>query len=112
MDRLELDTLVTVLDSGSFISDFASRAPLAARPELGEGGNMRPVVDLLVEQVECADYVVCNKTDMLKDNSQLTQLISIVSSLNPLSTVIPCEQGKVGFIKTSDIRSLCLVILK
>lgn len=24
---------------------------LAARPELGEGGNMRPVVGLLVEQV-------------------------------------------------------------
>jgi G3E family GTPase len=51
MDRLELDTLVTVLDSGSFVSDYASRAPLAARPELGEGGDMRPVVDLLVEQV-------------------------------------------------------------
>lgn len=52
MDRLELDTLVTVLDSGSFVSDYASRAPLAARPELGEGGDMRPVVDLLVEQVQ------------------------------------------------------------
>lgn len=29
------------------------RAPVAARPELGDGGNMRPVVDLLVEQVRC-----------------------------------------------------------
>lgn len=29
------------------------RAPLASRPELGEGGNLRPVVDLLVEQVRC-----------------------------------------------------------
>ena len=27
------------------------RAPLASRPELGDGGNLRPVVDLLVEQV-------------------------------------------------------------
>ena len=51
MDRLELDTLVTVLDAGSFVSDYASRTPLASRPELGEGGDMRPVVDLLVEQV-------------------------------------------------------------
>lgn len=48
MDRLELDTLVTVVDSSTFITDYASRAPLASRPELGEGGNLRPVVDLLV----------------------------------------------------------------
>ena len=46
-------------------------------------------------QVECADFVVCNKTDMLTDKAQLEQLISIIASLNPLSTVVPCEQGKV-----------------
>jgi G3E family GTPase len=43
------------------IEDFASRQPLAARPDLGDGGNLRPVVDLLVEQIECADFVVLNK---------------------------------------------------
>ncbi|GAX79064.1 hypothetical protein CEUSTIGMA_g6504.t1 [Chlamydomonas eustigma] len=95
MDRIELDTLVTVLDSATFIADYASRAPLASRPELGEGGNLRPVVDLLVEQVECADYVVCNKMDMLIDPSQLEQLMSIVASLNPLASVMSCQQGKV-----------------
>lgn len=46
--------MVTLVDSGTFIQDYASRMPLAARPELGEGGNMRPVVDLLVEQVGAA----------------------------------------------------------
>lgn len=50
--RVYLDTMVTIVDSGTFIQDFASRAPLAARPDLGEGGNLRPVVDLLVEQIE------------------------------------------------------------
>ena len=53
--------------------------------------------------MECADYVICNKTDMLKDKAQLEQLISIVSSLNPLSTVIPCEQGKVRAGNTDHI---------
>jgi G3E family GTPase len=52
MSRLYLDTLVTVVDSHTFIQDWSSRAPLAARPDLGEGGNYRPVVDLLVEQIE------------------------------------------------------------
>eukprot|EP00195_Chlamydomonas_chlamydogama_P007941 CAMPEP_0202896436 /NCGR_PEP_ID=MMETSP1392-20130828/5445_1 /ASSEMBLY_ACC=CAM_ASM_000868 /TAXON_ID=225041 /ORGANISM="Chlamydomonas chlamydogama, Strain SAG 11-48b" /LENGTH=565 /DNA_ID=CAMNT_0049581799 /DNA_START=114 /DNA_END=1811 /DNA_ORIENTATION=- len=95
MQRLELDTLVTVVDAGGFIKEYASRTPLAARPDLGEGGNLRPVVDLLVEQVECADYVVLNKTDMLADEEKQAQLVAIVSSLNPLATVIPCTQGKV-----------------
>lgn len=41
-----------VVDSHTFIQDYSSRASLAARPDLGEGGNLRPVVDLLVEQIE------------------------------------------------------------
>jgi G3E family GTPase len=49
--RVRLDAMVTVVDAAAFVADFASRAPLAARPDLGEGGNLRPVVDLLVEQV-------------------------------------------------------------
>jgi G3E family GTPase len=95
MDRIELDTLVTVVDSGTFIADYASRAPLASRPELGDGGNLRPVVDLLVEQIECADYIVLNKTDMLPGEDKLEQLRAIVTSLNPLATVVDCQQGKV-----------------
>jgi G3E family GTPase len=53
MHRIYLDTLVTIVDAGTFIHDYSSRTPLAARPDLGEGGNLRPVVDLLVEQIEC-----------------------------------------------------------
>lgn len=52
MSRIALDMLVTVVDSATFVTDFASREALAARPDLGEGGNLRPVVDLLVEQIE------------------------------------------------------------
>lgn len=52
MARIVLDTMVTVVDSHSFIGDYSSRAPAMARPDLGEGGNLRPVVDLLVEQIE------------------------------------------------------------
>lgn len=77
----------------------AFRLPLASRPELGDGGNMRPVVDLLVEQVECADFILLNKVDLLHGGAEgeaLEQLSAIVSSLNPLATVIACEQAQVG----------------
>jgi len=53
MKRVCLDTMVTVVDSATFIADYSTRAPVAARPDLGEGGGMQPVVDLLVEQIEC-----------------------------------------------------------
>lgn len=41
-----------VVDSHTFIQDYSSRSSLAARPDLGDGGSLRPVVDLLVEQIE------------------------------------------------------------
>ncbi|KAK9905575.1 hypothetical protein WJX75_002363 [Coccomyxa subellipsoidea] len=92
MQRIYLDTLVTIVDTGTFIVDYSSRSPLAARPDLGEGGNLRPVVDLLVEQIECADFVLLNKIDTLKEG-QLDSLVDIAKSLNPLSKVISCEHG-------------------
>ena len=39
--------------------------------------------------------MVLNKTDML-DGEKLEQLVAIVGSLNPLATIIPCQEGKVG----------------
>jgi G3E family GTPase len=52
LKRIRLDTMVTVVDSATFIADYSTREPVAARPDLGDGGGMQPVVDLLVEQIE------------------------------------------------------------
>ena len=65
MARMQLNTMVTIVDSSSFIKDYASRVALAARPDLGEGGNLRPVVDLLVEQIECGPaHVAQSRQDL------------------------------------------------
>ncbi|KAL4855709.1 COBW domain-containing protein [Chlorella vulgaris] len=92
--RIHLDTLVTVVDSHTFIQDYSSRSSLAARPDLGEGGGLRPVVDLLVEQIEVADYVVLNKVDMMNE-ATMASLEAIIASLNPLAKVVQCSQGEV-----------------
>ncbi|GFR40301.1 hypothetical protein Agub_g483 [Astrephomene gubernaculifera] len=107
LERVELDTMVTLVDCGSFLKDWATRACLAQRPDLGEGGGLRPVVDLLVEQIECADFVILNKTDMLGE-AQREELAAIVASLNPLATVIPCTQGKIPIERVfgSQVRSV------
>lgn len=85
--RIYLNSLVTVVDSACFLKDYSSKTPLMARPDLGEGGSFRPVVDLLVEQIECADYVLLNKVDQLGDAKKQDALIAIMTSLNSLATV-------------------------
>ncbi|RMZ52016.1 hypothetical protein APUTEX25_001210, partial [Auxenochlorella protothecoides] len=95
MQRCHLDTLITgtaVVDSGTFINDYSSRAPLMSRPDLGEGGGLRPVVDLLVEQIEVADYIVLNKIDLL-DTATVESLTAIMASLNPLAQA-RLEEGR------------------
>lgn len=92
--RIRLDTMATVVDSATFIQDYSSRTPLTARPDLGEGGGFRPVVDLLVEQIECADTIILNKCDAL-DQKKVDSLVGIAKSLNPLAQVMCCKYGEI-----------------
>ena len=86
MERIDLDTLVTVVDSSTFVSDYASRSPLAARPELGEGGNLRPVVDLLVRHLFTIKFVYTFCTIPLAFSRRLSKSsVQIMSSLTRLT---------------------------
>lgn len=86
---------ITVVDSATFITEFACRNPVSTRPDLGgDGSSLRPVVDLLVEQIEVADYVALNKIDLL-GAERVDELTAIVRSLNPLCEVVACCNGKV-----------------
>jgi G3E family GTPase len=86
---------ITVVDSDTFIQEYACRNPVATRPDLGgDDSGWRPVVDLLVEQIEMADYVILNKIDLL-GKEKVPELSEIVKSINPLCEVIPCVHGEV-----------------
>ena len=74
MDRVSLNNMVTVLDSVDFMKQYNTREVMMQRPDLGsfrEAGaadaSHTPVVNLLIEQVECADAIVINKTDLIDD---------------------------------------------
>ena len=73
----ELDTMVTVVDAGSFIDDFGSWADLTDRRMGLDDEDDRNIVDLLVDQVEFANVIVINKTDLVSpyDLEQLDQII-------------------------------------
>ena len=109
LDRVKLDTLVTVVDSSAFLGAYESTDRLANRPDLGsndagndpsfamavyDGSAQRAVVDLLVEQVECADVVLLNKVDLIAAEPRAL-LKQVVHALNPLAQVHECEFGRV-----------------
>eukprot|EP00746_Dinoflagellata_sp_MGD_P148005 gnl/MRDRNA2_/MRDRNA2_80284_c0_seq3.p1 gnl/MRDRNA2_/MRDRNA2_80284_c0~~gnl/MRDRNA2_/MRDRNA2_80284_c0_seq3.p1 ORF type:complete len:399 (+),score=73.28 gnl/MRDRNA2_/MRDRNA2_80284_c0_seq3:12-1208(+) len=91
-----LDTLVTVVDSLHFLKDFKSDSKAIDRKELGaEKGDERSIVNLLIDQVEFANILILNKTDLVKQQ-ELESLKAILKKLNPGARMIETEFGVVS----------------
>ena len=92
-----LHTMVTVVDSSTFLAEFQKRNKVEQRPDLGASdftdGN-RQVVDLMCEQIEYADVLVTNKIDLSTEN-ELALLRETLNSLNPHAAVVSSERGRV-----------------
>lgn len=93
-DIARLDTMVTVVDAFNFLKDYSSQDYIADRGEsLGED-DQRPVVSLLIEQVEFCDVIVLNKTDLLPV-ADVDRLEAILNSLNPRAQIVRASHGRV-----------------
>jgi G3E family GTPase len=91
-----LDTLVTVVDCKNFLKDYESGQRARERKELGaEDGDERSIVDLLVDQIECANIIILNKTDLVS-NTEKERLKGIIKKLNPTSKIIDSQFGVVS----------------
>ncbi|EKX46337.1 hypothetical protein GUITHDRAFT_70755, partial [Guillardia theta CCMP2712] len=101
MKLVELQTMITVVDSPSFTELYQSGDSINRRPDLcaEEGEEVvesdRKVVELLVEQVECADFIVLNKKDKMNPEN-MEYLTGVVGTINPSAQIVPCEWGKVS----------------
>ena len=90
----ELDTMVTVVDAGNFIKDFGSWDDLMDRRIGLNEEDDRNIVDLLVDQVEFANVIIINKTDLITPY-QLEQLDQIIRRLNPTSEIVHTTESRV-----------------
>jgi G3E family GTPase len=90
----ELDTMVTVVDAGNFLNDFGSWDDLSDRRIGLNDEDTRNIVDLLVDQVEFANVIVINKTDLLPPG-ELGNLQQILNQLNPRARIVCCREGRV-----------------
>lgn len=86
-DVAYLDTCVTVVDALNFGRDYDSPDSLSERKVAPYSGDTRNIVDLLVDQVEFANVIVLNKTDLIC-GSDLTTLDALLKRLNPSADII------------------------
>lgn len=121
--------MITVVDSPHFFRLYSSKNDVADHEELLGKEEVKPqsfddvkgkldddnydtmkwveverkVVDLLVEQVECADMIVLNKVDRIEDNATLESLHSMVSALNPSASVFEASYGKIPMHEVASL---------
>lgn len=89
-----VDTMVTVVDSFNFMKDFASNERLTDRDLTDIEGDYRTIVNLLTDQIEFANVIILNKTDLI-DSETLGFLKSALKKLNPDASILESEFGKI-----------------
>ena len=97
----KLDTMVTVVDAFNFMKDYQSTEDLKDREmELGEE-DCRSIAHLLLDQVEFADVILLNKSDLVSQE-ELKILRGIISSLNRDAKIIETERSNVSLNEILD----------
>jgi G3E family GTPase len=90
-----IDCMVTVVDAFNFSKDFGTNETLIDRALTDMEGDYRTIVNLLTDQIEFANVIVLNKTDLV-DAGTVGLLEAIIKKLNPSATVIKSSFGKVA----------------
>lgn len=100
-DVARLDTMVTVVDAANLVQNYSSTDFLKDGDEsLGEEDE-RTLVDLLVDQIEFANVIILNKTDLIT-NQNRDIVIAIIRSLNARAEIIETTLGQVDLDRVMD----------
>lgn len=94
-DVARLDTMVTVVDAAHLLKDYASHDFLKDRGEVAGEEDGRPLVQLLVDQIEFADVIILNKIDVATPD-QIDAARTIIRSLNSDARIIETSHAKVS----------------
>ena len=89
-----IDTMVTVVDAFNFFKDFGSAETLKEINASDIENDERTIVNLLVDQIEFANIIVLNKTDLVT-KTELELLEASIKKLNPVAKIIRSEMGKI-----------------
>ncbi|MFD2905365.1 GTP-binding protein [Sphingobacterium anhuiense] len=90
-----IDTMVTVVDCFNFFKDFGTNELLQDRNLTDMEGDDRTIVNLLTDQIEFANVIILNKTDLV-DAGTVGILKAAIHKLNPGANIISSVFGKVS----------------
>lgn len=93
-DYAHIDTMVTVVDCGSFLDYWQSRELLQDKDVALSENDKRTLVDLINDQVEFADVILLNKTDQVAE-ADLIKIEGSVRGLNSTAKVIKSQNCEV-----------------
>lgn len=94
-DVARLDTMATVVDARSILSDYSSAELLAARGLAATSEDERTLANLLADQIEFSDIIILNKVSDL-ESAQLAKVRALVAALNPDAELIEVDHGRVS----------------
>jgi len=93
-DIARIDTMVTVVDAANFLSDFQCVEELRDRGIGVDDADNRDIARVLIEQIEFANVILLNKTDLVSDE-ECGFLLALLRKLNPNARVMAIEHGQV-----------------
>jgi G3E family GTPase len=100
--RYRVDALVTVIDTRRFLDAFGGDGTPERRVPSDDEEAARPLSDLLVEQVEVSNLVVCNKADLCTE-AELDEAVELVGALQPDAETVATEFSAVDPDRILDV---------
>ncbi|RAS66922.1 G3E family GTPase [Lentzea atacamensis] len=100
-DHARLDTMVTLVDAAGFLRELTAGERLDERDLAAAEEDERTISDLLVDQVEFADLLVVNKTDLV-GAEELATLEAVLRRLNPTARMLRTQRGVVDLAEVLD----------
>ena len=85
-DIATIDTMVTVVDAPNFLKDYSTTEQLVDRGQAVDEEDERTIVDLLADQIDFADVILVNKTDLITGD-ELHQVHGMIRSLNSKAVI-------------------------
>jgi len=96
-----IDTMVTVVDCFNFFKDFGSNETLLDKNLTDDQQDSRTIVNLLTDQIEFANVIVLNKTDLVAE-ATVGLLTSALKKLNPEARILRAHFGKIDLRAVID----------
>ena len=93
-DIARIDTMVTVVDAANFLSDFQCVEELRDRGIGIDDADNRDIARVLIEQIEFANVILLNKTDLVSEE-ECRFLLALLRKLNPNARVLAIKHGQV-----------------